>query len=452
MYKPLTNGKELQPNEVAILCLFSHFDGSYGDGGLANGCPWEGANSQMSGPQAMDITAARDTGYGKTFHVTTTAPVVAYQSVQFQSGASAGPAASASLLLPTSGWDINYIAVTPWTSGGVNYNTAPKVGIIGSVDATVVTIVPTVDIVGGNGVAASPKNVVKTYTVDRGQLLQFAQNEELIGSVIKANNPIGVFGAQFLVTIDTSCCADSEHQQIPPVRSLGNEYAAVKFKDRYAYYGLSTVESVPWRIVGVVDGLTTLTWKPYMPAGAPSSLKRGQVVTFSDPGNFTVTSQDNSHPFYLGYHMTGGHSLVNAAGGDPEWHNLITPAAWLSNYIFFMDPTFFHPNINPAVSVSMLVFTRKKNSNSMFDDVKLDCKGTLTGWTDIQGTDYQVAYVDMAIGGVGVGGCDTGRHTASSNSPFGLQVWGWTADQSYAYPGGMDLRPKNNVVVNPTPN
>jgi hypothetical protein len=450
MYKPLTNGKELQPNEVAILCLFSHFDGTYGDGGFANGCPWEGANSQMSGPTAMDITDQRDTRYSKTFHVTTTAPVVAYQSVQFQSGATFAPAASASLLLPTSGWDTNYIAVTPWPKTNVNF-APPKLGIIGSVDGTVVTILPSANIVGGNGVHSATKNVQTTYTLDKGQLLQFAQDEELIGSVIQTTDPVGVFGGQFLVTIDPDCCADSEQQQIPPVRSLGSEYAAVKYKDRYAYHGISTLESVPWRIVGAVDG-TTLTWKPSTPAGAPTALKKGQAVTFNDPGNYTVSSQGDDHPFYLGYHMTGGHSVTPYAGGDPEWQNLITPAAWLSNYIFFMDPTFFHPGLTGNMSISMLVFTRKKKMNSTFDDVTLDCKGTLTGWTDINGTDYQFAYVDMAIDGVGVGGCDTGRHTASSNSPFGLQVWGWTADQSYAYPGGMDLRPKNNVVVNTNPN
>jgi len=84
--------------------------------------------------------------------------------------------------------------------------------------------------------------------------------------------------------------------------------------------------------------------------------------------------------------------------------------------------------------------------------VTLDCKGILKGFTSISATDYQYLYVDMSINGVGVGGCDTGRHIATSNSPFGLQVWGWSTAASYGYPAGMNLKAVNNVVVLPTPN
>ena len=47
------------------------------------------------------------------------------------------------------------------------------------------------------------------------------------------------------------------HQQIPPVKALGHEYVAVRYRNR-----LSTLdEAPPWRIVGAVDG-TTLTYDP----------------------------------------------------------------------------------------------------------------------------------------------------------------------------------------------
>jgi hypothetical protein len=442
-YKPL-GGNQLNPNEVAILSLYD------GGVGTPRGCPSAGADAQGVFT-ASDVLLDQGPQYGKTFHITTTAPVISYQNDCF--GASGNFAASSTLLIPTSGWDTNYVAVTPWPYNALLVNSHPKVELIGSVDGTKVTILPSADIVGGNGVPSAMKNVPQTYPLDKGQILQFDQQDELIGSVIQATQPIAVFGATNPVYVPSNVsAADTEHQQIPPIRSLGSEYAAVRYRDRIN--DGAHVETVPWRIVGAVKQ-TTLTWTPSKPSGAPSTLEKGQVVTFSDPGFYTVKSQDNDHPFYLGFHMTGADTFVSVdRPGDPEWQNLIAPAEWLQSYIFFLDPS-YNGTSNNSVSgpgTSSLVFIRKKNSNNAFDDVTLDCKGILTGFTNISGTDYQYLYVDMSINGVGVGGCDTGRHVATSNSPFGLQVWGWSTAASYGYPAGMNLKPVNKVVVQPTPN
>ena len=48
-----------------------------------------------------------------------------------------------------------------------------------------------------------------------------------------------------------------------------------------------------------------------------------------------------------------------------------------------------------------------------------------------------------------------GRHEIHSDAPFGLQVWGWgtpltttfSQDVSYGYPGGMNVAPINDVVI-----
>jgi hypothetical protein len=58
-----------------------------------------------------------------------------------------------------------------------------------------------------------------------------------------------------------------------------------------------------------------------------------------------------------------------------------------------------------------------------------------------------------------VGACSTGRHTITSQGPFGLGVWGWgtpltsifTQNVSYSYPGGMNVQPINVVVIPPIP-
>ncbi len=427
-YKNLTNGNQLQPNEVAILSLYA--------GPNSSGCPSAGANMQGM-PTAADVSLTGP-GYGKTYHVTTTAPIVAYQIDPYSFGG--GAVASSTLLIPTSAWDTNYIAVTPWPK--ITNTTQPKLDLIGFEDGTMVTILPSADIIGGNGVANATQNKPQTYTLNKGQLLQFEQDIELTGSVIQATKPVAVFGAQNCVNI-AACCCDSENQQIAPVRALGSEYAAVRYRDRLDD-GMH-VESGPWRIVGAVKG-TTLTWLPSKPMTAPSTLDVGQVVDFRDPGYFVVKSQDDNHPFYLGNHMTGGNGpwLFNNYGpGDPEWMNTVPPAEWLPAYGVFMGPSY---------KDSSLVFLRKKQGDGTFKDVKLDCKGTLTGWKAISGTDYEYARLDIVIANVPQLGCDTGLRTASSTATFGLNVWGWSHDSSYGYPAGMSVKAVNQVVVPPNPN
>src|SRR5581483_6603438 len=152
----------------------------------------------------------------------------------------------------------------------------------------------------------------------------------------------------------------------PPVKALGHEYVAVRYRNR-----TMTDEQPPWRLVGAVDK-TTLTYLPTPPAGAPLTLNNGQVAEFKSAGPFTVSSQDALHPFYMSGHMTGGGQFGGI--GDPEFVNVIPPQQWLASYVFFTDPTY--PETN-------LIVIRKKNKAMQFSDVSLDCKGTLTGWQPI---------------------------------------------------------------------
>jgi hypothetical protein len=230
---------------------------------------------------------------------------------------------------------------------------------------------------------------------------------------------------------------DGAHQQLVPVNLLGSEYVAVRYRDR-----LSGVrESVPWTMVGAVDG-TALTYDPAPPVGAPATINRGQTIEFNAVNAFSVRSGDDQHPFYLAGHMTGGLMRGNIGGnGDPETVNTVPPTRWLNSYLFITDPTYGTTN---------LVFVRRKTLNGQFDDVTLDCFGPLTSWQPI-GSDglYQFSHLDLVAEGKPNGRCDNGVHSARSNSPFGLTVWGWDPVVSYAYPAGMSVRPVNSVIVVP---
>lgn len=433
-YEPLP-ASGLPPGQVAMLFLSRS---------NSTACP-SGITPAMS-----VLTSVSRTGKGAAFRIKTSAPVVAYDIYPYGGGPSA--ITSATLLLPTAAWDTNYIAVSGYQKSAIVEEDAPTLAIVAAEDGTNVTINPTVAIVGGGGVDAAPKGAPKTYALARGQILQFAQDQELTGSAISSDKPIGVWGGSICATINEqegSAC-DTTHQQIPPVRAMGNEFAAVRYRNRFD----GKEESPPWRLVGAVDG-TSLSWEPSAPPGAPTTLKQGQVVEFASPGPWVVRSQDAAHPFYLSGHMTGW-GAVSTAGdnrGDPEFVNVVPTAQFLKSYVFFTDPTY--PETN-------LVVVRAKEADG-WKDVALDCEGPLKGWQPLGPSGkYEFTRVDLMRGNFQKqGNCDNGRRQMKSEGPFGLTVWGWGSAAtggafggglfsqavSYAYPAGGSLKPINDVVV-----
>jgi hypothetical protein len=436
-YTPYDDVAGLGVGQVAVLFLSRLSTGSVVD------CPK---------PAALDEeTGVPGTGRGSGFHITSDYPVVAYQMVPY-GGGQAG-VTSATLLLPTSAWDVNYIAVNAYKSAATDTPPAgdPSLDIVAYKDNTQVTILPKAAIVAGTNVAASAANTPVTYTLQTGQFLQITQAEELTGSVIQSTEAIGVFGASSCMNVPLmqgNC--DSAQQQLPPVRALGSEYVGVRYRGRGQNLdGGVQDEAVPWRLVGAVDG-TTLTWDPLTPPGAPKSLALGELAEFTTTGPFVVKSQDVDHPFYLGAYMTGGKLFKGE--GDPDWVNVITPPQFLNDYVFFTDPTYPETDL-------VLVRSPSKVDGS-FADVTLNCAGapagqTVTGWTAIGA--YEYTRVDLVTGNfMGQNGCENGRQELLSPLPFGVTVWGWGATQqtqfvSYAYPAGAGFQPINSVVIPPIP-
>jgi hypothetical protein len=440
-YTPLPNG-QLPVGEVAILFLARY-------GSKLVNCPIPPAYTATDG-------AIHGTGLGHAFRITSSAPVVAYDIFPYGGGQVA--ATSATLLLPTTAWGKNYIAVDAFRKSTMVPQAVPSIDIVASEDDTKVTISPTAAIAAGPGVAPTGKGVPMTYTLNRGQILQFSQAASLIGSPIEADKPIALWGAATCLNIDVNKAAcDSAHQQIPPVNALGYEYVAVRYRNRFD----NKEESPPWRMVGAVDG-TVLSYDPAQPPGAPATLNASQVAEFRAPGPFVVKSQDKEHPFYMSAHMTGC-TEVDPIGtdcrGDPEFVNVIPPQQYLASYVFFTDPTY--PETN-------LVLVRTKTADG-FKDVNLKCAGNVQGWKPLdQAGNYEYTRIDLVRGNFqGQNGCDNGRHEIQSEGTFGLTVWGWGSAAtggsmyggsgfysqavSYAYPAGASVEPINQVVVPPIP-
>ncbi|MBV8758932.1 MAG: IgGFc-binding protein, partial [Deltaproteobacteria bacterium] len=422
----------LAPGAVAILFL------DYGSGTVQ-----DFGNVPCPVPAALGVgVQVHGTGVGKAFHITTDTPVVAYQELPYGGGAAA--ATGASLLIPSSAWQSNYIAVSAWDSPatGIPINVGgPSHDIVAAVDNTVVTIRPHSNIAAGAGVPAGTANQPWTITLNRGQYVQLTQSDPLSGSPITSSAPVGVFGGHQIMDIDR-CCGDHGEQMLTPVTALGSEYVAAPHATRKP-----GPDPRVFHIYGAVDG-TQLTYEPANLGAA--TVNQGQMIEIRTSSPFVVKSQDSNHPFALFTYMTGAGTDdpqgsdydPNFPGdfGDPDFVRIVPPPQYLGHYVFFTDPTY---------PFTTLTITRQKVMGA-FADVTLDCLGTIPAatWQNV-GTsgNYQIAYVKLVDHWNNQGNCNNGVHVMDSANAFGVWVWGWgskdtnTGWVSYGYPAGEAVLP-----------
>lgn len=136
-------------------------------------------------------TGIAGSGIGSAFNIRTDRPVVAYSILPYGGGPSA--ATSASLLLPTSAWDTNYVAVNAYQKSAAVPQAQPSLNILAREDGTEVTILPKVAVVGGAGVVGGPANAPITYTLGAGQYVAVAERRALGQSdpIKQAGRPLG---------------------------------------------------------------------------------------------------------------------------------------------------------------------------------------------------------------------------------------------------------------------
>ena len=373
------------------------------------------------------------TGIGTSLHLTASAPVSAVAIFPFGGAKSHKPAAT--LLMPVVTWAKEHVLIDGWEASSGK----PASQIVASQDGTEITIIANKALQNGLDVKGGPANTPLKYSLDKGQYFQIHQHHELVGSIVLSNKPTTIFGGNSCADVPVSGGAcDMLWQQIPSFEQWGSEYVGVGYRQRTA----SPHELMPYRIVAAQDG-TRLDYDPVIPPGAPTEMNAGDVATFPVGVNepFVVRTQDAQHPIYVAAYMQGYagtyYGTPHMAGhGDPEFVNVIPAGQWRSSYSFYADPTY---------EETSLVVIRGKQRDK-FEDVWLECAGTLEGWTPI-GTrgEYEFVRVDLQRDGgpgqaFGDKVCQTGLHRMKSEGPFTATIWGWAFAASYAYPGGMALR------------
>jgi hypothetical protein len=422
-YELLPEGK-LPRGELAVLFLAEQPPEPNGFGPHAP-CP------ESVGAAIVGRTEVRGSGLGKMFHVRSSAPVVAYDIYPYGGAQTFLP--SSSLLLPTSAWGTDNLAMDGYSADvdAARQGSLPWLQILAQENDTHVKLVPTGILSSMGGAPQRNVGELVELTLQRGEFVQYTQANEINGTPVAADKPISLVGGTTCITLPNSTPAcDTLHQQLPPIRLLGDLYVANRYRDREP----AEPEKTPWRILAAANG-TSLTYDPPID-GAPTTLERGQWKEIWAEGPFVVRSQDPQHPIYVAAYMTAGGN-VTTLEGDPEFVNVVPVGQWLSSYVFLTDPTYGNTN---------LVFVRGPSvAGGAYEDVTLDCVGTVTGWKRVGTSGYEVAWVDLLRKGVAQGSCDNGVHRASSKAPFALTVWGWDHYASYGYPAGMGTKPLNEV-------
>ncbi len=273
-----------------------------------------------------------------------------------------------------------------------------------------------------------------SFTLNRGEVLQLVgtrNNEDLTGSLVRANGPIAVFAGHDCTYVprDRAAC-DHLEEQLLPSATWGRRYAVTFLRERVA----DPQESSVVRIMSQADG-NHLTFEGIdAPATCTGVLNRGEFCEFSTNQNFVVSGE---RPILVTQFMIGqGTSPLcstmigvpppdrDECVGDPAMvlevpveqfrnrYDVLIPSTYRLNYVNVTTPT---------------------GAEVTLDGAPLDPADVRGPYPVGTGLEVRVVHVDA------------GAHTlaTSDGRPFGAKVYGVAAYTSYMYPGGLNLAPIN---------
>lgn len=393
----------------------------------------------------------------------------------------------ASLLLPAHILGTTYVAMTAEqiragdTGQGTNF-TNSHLTIVGTQDATTVTVKSSAVTRAGTSVPAFTKGGTQTFTLNSYDVLQIASdlpgganvecannpfdqsfgcvvtgncsklcrvNNDLTGTIITADKPIATFGgsACTLVPYNQAACDHIEEQLFPFV-TWGKTFVAVRTAPLRLTSGAfaSSTNAGPdhYKIVAgcsptdcPAGTLITLSTVPtaanvLLPnkcvTGSLTTndcrLLGGQFMEFKSKGSFTVTADQ---PIAVGQFFSGQNATTGtdvAQQGDPSFVLLPPIEQWRSSYTVLAAPGIKDNYLG-------VVFDGSKVLNVTVDGV------VISGFTAI-GAAYMAKNHPISVGTHVVE--VTPRPGVSGRSGAGVTVYGFDSYVSYGYTGGLDLQ------------
>ena len=370
------------------------------------------------------------------FKLTSTLPIAAYQFSPLNKAEQRSN--DASLLLAAEALGKVYYVMTTEVAlaSGRSYVT-----VVGTQGGTNVTVTPSVSTVGGGGVPALGAGQPYSTTLGEQEVLQIAtktKGADVTGTKVKADKPVAVFGGNSCANLpaNKSFC-DHVQEQMFPVETWGKGYLAVKFLPR----GL-TPENDWWRVMASENNTkVTITGAPGL---APShTLQAGKHVQISTPAAFVVKADK---PISLGHYLLGQGAVAvplnkqvykdpfqtpKSCAVGPSYTSMGDPAISVSvpfeqyrkQYIFLTPDTYRYD------FVTVMVPENKETPSVLLDGQPIPAPLQKIGNTNFRFARFRVS---------------DGPHTLTGTTTFGIEVYGYDCNVSYAYSGGLSLK-----VINP---
>ncbi len=356
----------------------------------------------------------------------------------------------ASLLLPIAALGSEYV-VAAWPTWGSGRIYPGFVSIVSGADTTIsVSVTPPAgsEIVAGGGVSGISGGQTGTYTLQPGAVLTLSgicalegggffggtetctQTQDLSGTRVTATGPVAVFGGSSCANIPTDAqYCDHIEQQMPPLQAWGRNYIAAKFKPRGnepdIYRVIAGPTATQLNIAPPINGVSTIGLAPYqvfeisttqdfsVAATAPVLMAQymvGSAYPGADNGCDRSGLGGNTGQCAIGEHSSCGSTAI----GDPAELILVPTEQFLSSYIVLTPADYVEDNITIVAPTG---------AQLTIDGQPLPVTATpLSAGHEV----YRFSVGD-------------GVHRVDGTAPFGLYVYGYDCDVSYAYPGGLNL-------------
>jgi len=292
-----------------------------------------------------------------------------------------------------------------------------QLSIVATVDNTIVTIIPTINIGSHN------ENISYNITLKRGEtylLRSTAMNGDLSGTRITATQKIAVFGGHQCANIPDKSVAFCDYlvEQLPPTNSWGRSFITLPLVTRKkgdTFQILSAKDNTNIKI----NGNTVAT------------LNQGQLHNQIIDGGATITA---NNPILVAQYSNS--TKFDNITSDP-FMMLIPPfEQFRTNYtiISLIETQFIGQFIN-------IVIANKGVGNIVLDNTTIP----INQFKKIGTSGFSGAQISVT----------QGTHNLSSNIPFGTLVYGFGEDESYGYPAGSGLSAValvNKLVLTADPN
>jgi hypothetical protein len=397
------------------------------------------------------------------YHLTSSVPVTAWQfnPLEYKAGSGGAPGKNwtctfppsiangngvdclsvsndASLLIPTTALTGHYRLFgksgvkTGASTPDMDKDSPGAFAITGTQDGTSVTIAlpasASVEGSSGNGVAPMAAGSKVTFPLGAGDVVELLgtrgkfwgdPNADLSGSVVVADKPIQIIATTPITNIPTpevpnNGFADHLEETVLPAEVLGDHYVVAP---PTTPQGKTVGHYV--RFYGNFDG-TMLTYvSGTAPAGAPASLKAGDVIEIGPV--LDAFEVQGTSSFAVSSMMMGGQIQDPPMGtrGDPSLSFMVAIAQFRSSYTFLAPSDY-------EVSYADILIPQGAN-------VKLD-DAPLKGMPTAIGTSSWSIVREPLSGGM------NGAHKLTADREVGLQVMGFGHATSYYYPGGLNLK------------